>query len=672
MQALQQVREMKWRSLAARTRAHTPLAGACEAMPLGAVHHGPTHRNMLRARDGRLSTMQVMRRWRQKLTRMAIPAHPCIFCGGPEEDIGHMRLLCARDEEVAGLLCRRVEVFTAELPLTDRAVDFVAWREHGCRWTESLMAGVLPGDLRRLFAAVRVASSRGPAKARLFVEDMVQIGEDVYARRNDRLTQIMQLQMQDRWSAVYAFLRGDTPFCPPAGRIQQRPLWNPFAGLPGDLRATIQRAPLHALLVPWSCIAREEAMSLFPHWMAAVAQAFSQWISSWVARDITTFREWSRVVSAQSWGLVRGNMVRSPDAKSDPWLQVYANHPAVGNVMGWPPEVLPALQQPLCSLPILAGAVVLDVGTLWLYDRQLRRAIPAVTEQQSMAVLVGSKQLARVQGDNAQDHVTEAMFSLPEGDDHVAADARHTLDTLGLAAVIEARAGGQRLVLASARSPEQDGVDVIGEVLRDYGWELLAHGTHSPKVAPSPRLLESLPVMVEGRPILRPVSTWEEARRSLLSCATARTLVGALLGLQDACCDVWQDLWSQCCDGSCVLSRSVLPQRCHGCRETVSVLVHQCASVPLCGTCKECAHRGWPKARWALRHSGQMSSSAWKTIQGDLKSVRVEGIRCPGAPSAALPLMLWWAALEGDSQILWLWHHGGKAFGVVGAGGDAD
>ena len=74
---------------------------------------------------------------------------------------------------------------------------------------------------------------------------MVQIGEDVYARRNHRLTQIMQLPMQDRRRAVYAFLRGDTPFCPPAGRIQQRPPWNPFASLPGDLRATFQRAPLH-------------------------------------------------------------------------------------------------------------------------------------------------------------------------------------------------------------------------------------------------------------------------------------------------------------------------------------------------------------------------------------------------------------------------------------------
>ena len=69
MQALQHVREMEWRSLAARTRAHTPLAGGCEAVPLGAVHHHPTHINMLRARDGRLSTMQVMRRWRQKVTQ---------------------------------------------------------------------------------------------------------------------------------------------------------------------------------------------------------------------------------------------------------------------------------------------------------------------------------------------------------------------------------------------------------------------------------------------------------------------------------------------------------------------------------------------------------------------------------------------------------------------------
>ena len=137
-------------------------------------------------------------------------------------------------------------------------------------------------------------------------------------------------------------------------------------------------------------------MSSFPHWMAAVAEAFSQWIGSWMTGDYPAFREWSRVVSAQSWAMVRGTMVRGHDSQRDPWLQVYADHPAVGNIMGWPREVLPVFQQPLCNLPVPAIAIVLDVGTLWLYDRQLRRVIPAVTERRSMAVLVGSKQLARV------------------------------------------------------------------------------------------------------------------------------------------------------------------------------------------------------------------------------------------------------------------------------------
>ena len=305
------------------------------------------------------------------------------------------------------------------------------------------------------------------------------------------------------------------------------------------------------------------------------------------------------MVSAQSWATVRGTMVRSSDGQSDSWLQVFSNHRAVGNVMGWPCEVLAVFQQPLCGLPVLAVAVVFDVGTLWLYDRQLRRAIPALAERRSMAVLVSSKQLAQVQGDDAQGHVTDAMFSLPEGAEYVAADACHTLDTLGLAAVVEAQAGGHRLVLAFVRGPGQDGVDVIWDVMRDYGWELLTHGTHSPKVARWPLLLEGLPMMPNGQPILRPVSTWEEARRSLLSRATARALAGALPGLQEACSDVCQDLWSQCCDCSCVLSRSVLPQRCHGCGETASVWVHQCASVPLCWTCRERTDRGRPKARWA-------------------------------------------------------------------------
>ena len=126
MYALQLVREAAWDSLVARTRAYTPLAGACVVVPLGAVHHGHAHRDILRARDGRLPTMQVKGRWRQKVIRKVIPALPCIFSRGPEEDTGHMCITCERDEVVAQSLCAKVEEFTVDLPLADGAMEFMS------------------------------------------------------------------------------------------------------------------------------------------------------------------------------------------------------------------------------------------------------------------------------------------------------------------------------------------------------------------------------------------------------------------------------------------------------------------------------------------------------------------------------------------------------------------
>ena len=171
---------------------------------------------------------------------------------------------------------------------------------------------------------------------------------------------------------------------------------------------TFESAPLHALLVSRSYITHDEAISTFLRWMAAAAQAFGQWIKLWVAQYYHALRERSRTVSAQSRARFRGGtMVRDSDDHGEPWLQVFANHPSVGNIMGSPREVLPVLQQPLCSLLVLAVATVLGLGVLWLYDRQLQRIIPVAQGQRSMAVLVGSKQLARIQGDDAQGRITE-------------------------------------------------------------------------------------------------------------------------------------------------------------------------------------------------------------------------------------------------------------------------
>ena len=96
---------------------------------------------------------------------IGVAAHVCIFCRGPPEDTGLKGIMCARDEAVARLVCATVEEFTADLPLADKVIEFMSWKEHGCSSTQSLMTGVVPGDLKRLSLTVRAASSRGPCEA---------------------------------------------------------------------------------------------------------------------------------------------------------------------------------------------------------------------------------------------------------------------------------------------------------------------------------------------------------------------------------------------------------------------------------------------------------------------------------------------------------------------------
>ena len=90
------------------------------------------------------------------------------------------------------------------------------------------------------------------------------------------------MPLADRRSATYLFLRGDTLLCPPADKVWQLPPWILFNGLPGDLQPAFQQEAPHALLVSRSYIRCAKAMSTFPQWMAAAAQAFSAWLESWV------------------------------------------------------------------------------------------------------------------------------------------------------------------------------------------------------------------------------------------------------------------------------------------------------------------------------------------------------------------------------------------------------
>ena len=129
-------------------------------------------------------------------------------------------------------------------------------------------------------------------------------------------------------------------------------------------------------------------------------------------------------------------MVRNSDGHDEPWLKVFVGHLAVRSITGWPRDVPPIFQQPLCSLRVLAVASVLDVGEVLLYDRQPRRVVPVAEGQRYMPVLAGSKHLARIQRAYAPSRVTE--LSLPDRDDNASADTRHTLHTLDLELLVAA------------------------------------------------------------------------------------------------------------------------------------------------------------------------------------------------------------------------------------------
>ena len=218
-----------------------------------------------------------------------------------------------------------------------------------------------------------------------------------------------------------------------------------------------------------SYIKHDEATCRLPKWMVAVAQAFDYLIESWVPLDYPAFRERAPTVSVQSWALIHGTMVRDSDCNGELLLQVFASHPVVGNIVGWPCELLTVHKQPWCSLPVLAVPAVQDVRVLWLYDRQPQRIIVVAEGHRSIAVLVASK-VARTQEDDTLGHMTEVLLSLAEGQDNLDADPPNILNALGMEPAVKARSGGQPVVIASAPSSGPAAMDVVGRSRKTRVW----------------------------------------------------------------------------------------------------------------------------------------------------------------------------------------------------------
>ena len=81
-------------------------------------------------------------------------------------------------------------------------------------------------------------------------------------------------------------------------------------------------------------------------------------------------------------------------------------------------------------------------------------------------------------------------------------------------------------------------VDVIVEVLQDYGWQMLTRARLQLQAVRWSRLLECLSSGHGGQPVLTPAMSWDQALRSRHSSATVRALVNALHNCHKATRDV--------------------------------------------------------------------------------------------------------------------------------------
>ena len=88
-------------------RRHTPLGRSVHSsLTVSHLLHSPHLGLLVKSRDDKLPIMEplYLRLERMCILKVTYPRHPCIFCGGPTENLFHMAVVChIRPEDLAQL-----------------------------------------------------------------------------------------------------------------------------------------------------------------------------------------------------------------------------------------------------------------------------------------------------------------------------------------------------------------------------------------------------------------------------------------------------------------------------------------------------------------------------------------------------------------------------------------
>ena len=110
--------------------------------------HTPAFRSLCKAGDDKLPVMKSLRQRLQRREGEPVGVYPCLFCGGPEEDVPHM-VLCFwslnETQTLQGILLRMGEY----LPPRERGLWFLSWVQHGREFLGDFVCGVFRRDMDR-------------------------------------------------------------------------------------------------------------------------------------------------------------------------------------------------------------------------------------------------------------------------------------------------------------------------------------------------------------------------------------------------------------------------------------------------------------------------------------------------------------------------------------------
>ena len=262
-------------------RSHTPCGRSVRSsLTVSHLLHTPHLWLLVKSRDDKLPIMEplYLRLERLRDFKVTYPRHPCIFCGGPTENLFHMAVVCHIRLDDLKPLCALVFRLGSLLPPRERGVWLLTWRVKGIELVVDFLCGRVPAPMARQVGAITSLVEEGVEHIHAFQMSMVDFLAFRYNERCSRLGQLVNgcPSYPRRVHAFQTQTKSAKLPCPaPEAPRPARPV-DLFGGPPDLITPALSVEMLQQRLVGHH-LTSWEADVIFPLWLAVWREWHSQW-----------------------------------------------------------------------------------------------------------------------------------------------------------------------------------------------------------------------------------------------------------------------------------------------------------------------------------------------------------------------------------------------------------